>query len=245
MTICVQCPTNCALCATNLPTICLGCSSGFYLSGNTCIACTSFCSNCNQGQCMNCIDRYFLTSSFTCSPNCIFPCATCSSTNSSKCTSCIAGYTFNSLSFSCIPQINCNGACSYCPMNYILFYGQCIQCNSTNCQICSNTNLTQCLSCIPGYYLNSNTTQCNVCMSSCATCLTGNRCLICASGYTTTVGNNNLQSYGYQCLQCSYPCQTCQGQINYCTSCISGYSMIGWKCVQNFNFAFNLQLSTN
>lgn len=172
------------------------------------------------------------------------PCATCSNTNSSQCTSCIAGYTYNSLTSTCGPQLNCNGACSVCPIGYILQNGLCTICNSTNCQICSNSNSSICLTCTFGYYLNNNTNQCNACLTSCATCLRPDGCSTCATGYTF----NTLyfhQSNSYQCFPCVSPCATCVSVVNYCSSCISGYSLIGWKCVQNFNFAFNLILQTN
>ncbi len=69
-------------------------------------------------------------------------------------------------------------------MGFILQNGQCVQCNSANCQTCSSSNLSQCLSCNPGYYLNTNNNQCSACLSLCATCFTGNGCLKCAFGYT-------------------------------------------------------------
>jgi proprotein convertase subtilisin/kexin type 5 len=157
------------------------CGAGFYLSGSICIQCATNCAMCTPAGCSNCIQGYFLTSALTCSVNCQLPCSTCSANFPTKCTSCIAGYSYSSINNQCIQQLTCNGACSVCPIGYILQLGQCIQCNVTNCQQCNTNNLQQCLSCAPGYYLNSN--GCQPCQSSCATCLRGSGCTSCASGY--------------------------------------------------------------
>jgi hypothetical protein len=118
--VCAPCTTNCRTCALGMPASCLSCGTGFYLSGSSCVACTPNCQSCNSGGCSSCIDGFFLTSSQTCSINCQLPCATCSSNNPTKCSSCIAGYNYVSTSFSCQAQTTCAGACSVCPIGYIL-----------------------------------------------------------------------------------------------------------------------------
>jgi hypothetical protein len=243
--ICVQCTSNCRTCAAGIPGSCLSCGDGFYLSSGKCMACTLNCLSClSPTSCSGCVSGFFLTSSLTCSVNCQIPCATCSASNPTKCSSCIAGYTYNSFSFSCTPQTSCNGACSVCPIGYLLQTGQCTQCTASNCQLCSNSSLSTCLSCAPGFYLNPASGQCRTCLPQCATCLRGDGCLTCNAGYTS-LSNVNIAGSGYQCIACNFPCATCLNDPDYCTSCVAGYQFMGWKCSQSFYFQFTVTLLTN
>jgi hypothetical protein len=122
-TICVSCSLNCRTCAQNFPTSCATCGAGFYLSGTICTACTTNCLLCSSAGCSQCIQGFFLNSALTCSPNCQFPCATCSANIPTKCSSCIAGYTYSSITNTCTPQLTCAGACTVCPIGYILTLG--------------------------------------------------------------------------------------------------------------------------
>lgn len=209
-TVCVPCTTNCRGCALGQPASCISAGAGFYLLGNTSIACTTNCKTCNAEGCQSCLSGFFLTPSLTCSVNCQLPCATCSANSPTKCSSCIAGYFYNSMSYSCSPQPTCAGACSVCPIGYLLQNGNCLQCSTPNCQLCNSNNLTQCVSCSPGYYLSSKSNVCNPCQSQCSTCLRNSTCLTCASGYTSISQSLiNSQVGGVQCLPCTFPCLTC------------------------------------
>lgn len=171
------------------------------------------------------------------------PCATCSASNPSKCLSCIAGYSYSSTSNTCNKILSCNGACSVCPLGYVLNQGTCIECTGNNCQSCSSGTLNQCDSCMNGYYLNSTNNQCVSCSSSCATCQSADGCTTCASGLTATEASL-VGSTGIICTACSSPCATCVNSPTTCTTCMSGFTFNGWKCVKTFHFAFSLTLQT-
>ena len=46
------------------------------------------------------------------------------------------------------------------------------------------------------------------------------------------------------CVKCTEPCATCYGNAATCTSCISKYTLVGWKCVSTFNYGFKTTLNT-
>ena len=149
------------------------------------------------------------------------------------------------MAYSCTPQPTCAGACSVCPIGYLLQNGQCAACQTSNCQLCS-ANLTQCVSSSPGYYLSATSNVCNPCPTQCSTCIRSDTCLNCASGYTSLATMLvNSQIGGVQCLACTFPCVTCEGTQDYCTSCAPGYQFSGWKCTQIFNFKFAITLSAS
>lgn len=131
--ICAPCTTSCRTCAQGQPGACLSCGTGFFLSGNTCIQCLSNCNSCTATGCISCIDGFFLTSTQTCSQNCVLPCSTCSAITPTKCTTCIAGYLLNDLTNVCTPTPTCTGPCQVCPLGYTLNFGKCIQCSATQC----------------------------------------------------------------------------------------------------------------
>ncbi len=243
-TICAPCTTSCRTCALGQPGACLSCGTGFFLSGTTCIQCASNCNSCTATGCISCISGFFLTSSQSCSPNCMLPCATCSAVTPTKCTSCIAGYTYNDQANSCTPTTSCSGPCQVCPLGYSLSFGNCVLCTGSQCQSCNPNSPGQCISCLPGFFLNPSNGQCFACSSSCQTCLTSSGCLTCATGFTT-IQNAPLTSTGYQCVACNFPCATCTNTPDYCTSCVDGYQFMGWKCSQSFYFGFQVTLLTN
>lgn len=144
---------------------------------------------------------YFQSGPNTCSASCSLPCATCSAANPSKCKSCIAGYSFSSTSNTCNKILSCNGACSVCPLGYALSQGTCIECTGNNCQSCSSSTLSQCDSCMNGYYLNSTNNQCVSCSSTCATCQSVDGCITCASGFTATE-TSLVESSEITCTAC-------------------------------------------
>lgn len=47
------------------------------------------------------------------------------------------------------------------------------------------------------------------------------------------------------CVACESPCLTCSSTPGTCTSCISSYSLAGWKCVSKFNFGFAVTFSVD
>ena len=186
-----------------------------------------------------------MTSNFTCTVVCTLPCATCSYNNATNCTSCIAGYNYNSYYNNCSAITSCNGACSVCPIGYILQFGQCLFCNTDFCQVCLSNNT--CLICQVGYILNGNG-QCVQCSQGCASCVNSYQCTSCVQGYTSYY-NINLYYYnffnGQQCVPCQYPCQNCYLLPTSCVSCVNGYTLTGWTCTQNFFFNFTVTFNAN
>lgn len=237
----MPCLSNCRGCSSQANAVCVSCGQGFFVNQNqVCQACTPFCLTCTSLGCNTCNPGYTLTSTFTCQPNCKSPCATCSSSNIRSCTSCLAGYTYNPSTFTCNPISTCNGGCVVCPFNFVLSNAQCLQCGNTNCSRCSANALNTCTACYDGFYVNQG--SCSACPAGCLTCSNPNNCLSCASGYTSQVQAVSTQT---KCIPCSSPCAQCIGNAQTCTTCQSGYTLNGWKCVSNFNFGISIILGVN
>ena len=174
---CTPCIAGCAICINTNYNLCITCSSGFYLTSNSlCQACSANCVSCSMFGCNNCGYYYYVTSNFTCLPNCQYPCATCNLPSTSKCTSCIFGYTFNNTSLqncnSNIQSCNSNSNCTYCGYGYVLVaYTSSIKINQTclacgtSCLRCTPTNINNCTVCYQGFYLSNNT--CAMCPTGC------------------------------------------------------------------------------
>lgn len=94
-----------------------------------------------------------------------------------------------------------------------------------------------------GYYLDSSSNVCTTCSTGCAECLSSTGCVKCADGYTTTETSASGTA-GFTCEACTGRCATCLGTTNKCTSCVSGYTLKGWKCIKSFRFTFGLVLTT-
>ena len=96
---------------------------------------------------------------------------------------------------------------------------------------------------MPGYYLNTANNTCASCPVGCATCSSGSSCQTCISTYT--ISQNTVSGTPNICTKCEYPCFTCSGNAQTCTSCVSKYTLDGWQCVTTFNFAFFISLNTD
>ena len=81
------------------------------------------------------------------------------------------GYTFNSATKKCVPQLTCAGGCTACPFGFGLLDGECKTCTGTGCRSCLSTALNNCTSCVGGYFFDSANFACTVCPSSCNTCV--------------------------------------------------------------------------
>lgn len=110
---------------------------------------------------------------------------------------------------------------------------------SLNCLQCDMTNPQECSICANGYFINSNLT-CSKCSSKCIQCSSADLCSACKIGFTLPAN----QSLG-QCLTCRFPCLTCIGVDDYCTSCTTGFTRNGWKCVNNTKIKFAMTLTDN
>lgn len=132
----------------------------------------------------------------------------------------------------CIPcHPDCNGCtghpqnCVGCNINtsYLdasLGISICTPCKSP-CVACQA--LTECTSCVPGYYLIG--LACQKCDSSCLTCSgpSSNDCLSC-------FGTSNLSPTG-TCNGCSSTCSICNADI--CSGCMAGYFLYSGNCLSS------------
>lgn len=136
------------------------CTSGQYLSGSSCLYCSSAmpgCSACSSASvCTTCFSGYYKSANKC--HECPTGCATCSS--SSSCSSCESGYTLSS--------------------------GKCIKPCDSGCSSC-DTSTGKCNTCKSGYFKNS-LGKCAACPTGCSSCSSASSCSKCASGYTM-IGN--------------------------------------------------------
>lgn len=136
------------------------CTSGQYLSGSSCLYCSSAmsgCSACSSASvCTTCFSGYYKSGSKC--YECPAGCSTCSS--SSNCSACETGYTLSS--------------------------GKCIKPCDSGCASC-DTSTGKCNTCKSGYFKNS-LGKCSACPSGCSSCFNSSGCSKCASGYTM-IGN--------------------------------------------------------
>ncbi|CAD8144613.1 unnamed protein product [Paramecium pentaurelia] len=216
---CAQCVNNYQLssskvCECNLPNYVI-------ISGNNCINCSTFksnCTNCNSSGCTQCDSSYYVSSGdcVSCGSNC----QSCSS--SSACNNCISG-TFGSTCISCHQTcMNCSNVgasnCTQCKNNAHqdssgMTFG-CV-CNShyymdvdSNCQSCDQT-CDECSS------INTHCTQCN---STYKRILSSNSCICDTINGFQDLGT--LQCYnidcGFGCANCvfvtpGFICNSCMG----------------------------------
>lgn len=154
---------------------------------------------------------------------CDSSCASCDVT-AKNCTSCVSGFSLN-------------GTCvKACPTNYFGKDGLCQACN-VECNGCVNT-CSNCVNCAAGYY------KCgSLCVKTCnpnqfaddasGTCISCNsNCKTCSSQqFCTTCANPQAVPVNGVCNDCSYPCKTCGTAPSICTSCVTGFNLVGQTCI--------------
>ena len=67
-------------------------------------------------------------------------------------------------------------------------------------------------------------------------------CEVCSEGYTVATDDYPLNK---NCTKCNSPCLACYGDPDFCFACESGYSLLGSKCIYNFNFVFEVVFEAN
>ena len=146
----------------------------------------------------------------------------------------------------CVANFSCNAdsSCSKCGsgLNYIYAPtasgGECAPCpDIPNCIQCDTVVNTKCKICANEYYVEAAGT-CAACHSNCTSCESNTICTGCKPGWTLKKG----QTEG-RCNPCVSPCATCKGKPNYCTSCVAGFTRMGWKCRNNTGTQFRLVFS--
>lgn len=217
---CEYCSYNCATCL-GTSTTCTSCPSGKVLFSGACydkcpyVMIGGICS-------FNCARGLFKTAINQCA-NCSSVCSSCEG-NANNCTSCVSGFAVN-------------GTCQRnCPLNFFARDGLCQACNP-ECNGCVE-KCDNCIDCAIGYY------KCgSLCVKTCypnqfideksRTCITCNaKCKTCSSQqFCTTCANPQAVPVNGVCNDCSYPCNTCGSGPSVCTSCVSGFNLIGSTCI--------------
>ncbi len=132
-----------------------------------------------------------------------------------------------------------NGYCvKACPIQTIPLDGICQACD-VSCNGCVE-RCDQCVNCAPGYlkygskcfkncpetqYLDVSILTCRPCFEKCKTCSSVNFCTSCINPRSTPV--NGL------CYDCAYPCRECGQDVSRCTSCVTGFSLVGTTCISS------------
>ena len=244
-----MCDPGCEQCSNIKPQICITCADTFYRSpAGNCLSCGLYsnCKTCDStqpGKCSSCFPGSYLSAVLACDL-CDSTCYTCDNTNKTKCTSCASGFVL--VDSTCVSQstiVGCGLYCASCSSNNgtyscdtcypgsIILNGQCSPCLA-GCNVCSNQDLSICLDCVQGSFVNS-TGGCSSCSSNCVSCISTG-CIKCQSGYTL---NDK-----FACVKiCPYPCETCLIGGG-CLTCLYGWKINGNQCIPDIascNAGFN------
>ncbi len=253
---CLPCVANCRVCSGQQQQICISCGSGFYLNpvnqtATTCVPCPAGCASCTATNCLTCFSQFVLTNNNTnnmvCTQTCPYPCASCLPTINTLCQSCLLGFYLNTKNNSCLlnPNATLPGSTAvYCGFGTYYNAGNstCLPCGP-NCLRCVAGSANTCTSCMYGFYLAMGNSTCQPCNSSCLACSSQNTCLTCKPNYALV--NLPLATNQIYCSLCSTPCLTCTSNPQECTSCLSGFTFIGFNCVSNFYYIFTITLSSS
>ncbi|KAL4512338.1 hypothetical protein ABPG72_005340 [Tetrahymena utriculariae] len=251
---CFQCIEGCESCSNSQ--FCSQCQNGYYLqtknqscvlqcddkqyidSSNKCQNCPSGCSQCDQQNCIQCIDT---------NKNPQQNCQVCNSglkLQQNQCIECSIEQckTYHKTQCYCLdyyPEFQCTNLTSikYCQVNQYS-NGYCI------CQKCvdGTFNLNgMCTSECPQYYgQNSSTKTCDRCLlTDCSYCSQDyQKCQKCKNGYLYYQDSNTCQqqqscqdSYylqNNQCLKCQSSCQACD-RYETCTQCQNGLVQMSYN----------------
>jgi Concanavalin A-like lectin/glucanases superfamily len=220
-TNCLTCPTyTCYMSGPIFPS----CSTGSYLSGNSCSICYPDCSECDRDLiCISC-----KSSNATPNPNVGCQCNSWyyNTTSLTSLSSCVANYT-------------CDSHCSACTQPY-----KCTACKAANAIPDPNLGCV----CKPGYY---NTTSlsisnCLKCYSECSSCINYNTCLACIDPNASPgptgcsckfrYGGVHPLSTANSCVLCNQECSSCSDS-DVCIVCVAQFAypgLIGCSCLPGY-----------
>ena len=210
---CQKCKYGCKTCISHNK--CESCNEGYgIVAGNCKIMCPDHCISCDipcslcesgfyfsEGRCLKCKDE----------------CLTCNEAD--LCLSCKNGYELKNqiCTKGCIENcFQCENPCLLCKYGYILTNGYCAKC-PVGCDSCS-TDMSQCFSCSEGYKYENFLCK-KKCNPNCQSC--DDPCTQCDPGFLSLQG---------QCLPCLSPCFSCIGNLDRCSSCISGFQLDDFSC---------------
>lgn len=233
-----QCLSSCPVGTYSVNGTCQYCS----YSCATCIGTNSTCTSCPSGKVLfngicydkcpyimiggictfNCARGLYKTPVNQCA-NCDATCATCDVVPR-NCTSCVTGFALNG---TCVRN---------CPLNFFGKDGLCQACNPecngcvdtcANCINCATgffkCGSSCCKTCNPNQYADLTTTTCITCNPKCKTCSSQQFCTTCANPQAVPVNG--------VCNDCSYPCNTCGTAPSICTTCVTGFNLVGSTCI--------------
>jgi hypothetical protein len=237
---------NCMICNATNTSQCTQCMSGFTLVATSAGSPPSICitsnnagcqaySSSSNNNCLFCQLGYSISNGFCyqCS-NTQQACLGCSISNLSSCNLCAVGfYLSNGSCYACPPFCsNCNAtSCFAINTNAIVINNQVyVEACQWPCQNCMQNNPAYCILCEGGFYssVNGNCMPCSA-SSNCQTCssITPQVCDTCFNyGFLSTINQTSI------CQYCSYPCLTCAGTSNNCTSCAVPYLYANNSCIQ-------------
>ena len=246
--VCMSCTgiSNCTAetCTTMIDQTCVTCSSGYFVTGGACQACTGGCST-GQYQSTACSAAADAVCS-TCTA--IDNCATesCTTSSDQTCTSCNSGYFVNGGVCQACATLCSSGQyqTAACSANADIACAICTAIDNCATESCTTNSDQTCTSCASNYYLSSGI--CNQCSDACPlgqqlsaectattdractscmiisnctmeTCTntTDQTCSACAGGYHLTAGNT-------QCAACAAGSYSASGSATSCTPCAAG-----------------------
>ena len=248
-------------------TICVACTSGFYLQSGACSTARTISANiqncattvADADRCSSCATGYQVTTDGSKCLAAISSCAAYGQTSSSStvqtCTACNNGFYLNSDNSGCTAGTiaNClvygsSSTCTTCDNTSFLNGSVCTKHQViSNCSTYSGSNQNTCTSCNAGFYPLALTQVCST-ATSIQYCIafTFNvggvlTCNTCKAGYYLTTVNTCLPIPATQ-----IGCQTYNGASSTCTLCSPGYLLVyGGKCALPFQFlSLNCQTFT-
>ena len=214
---CVNCPATCTVCFDNQT--CLSCQEGLFLTSDS--RCLSVCIDNTTMDRSNetCIDKVGLST-----------CLNCSTTETRNCS---------------FGRVEWNGLCvAECPVDYFNETNHCTKCHHS-CHSCTGPLITQCLSCLPDYFLSGHACvsscptgtfafgrTCVHCVDHCSKCSSPTACSLCTNNFYLRFDtqecvkecpdsyfvNIDLQT----CERCLNNCKMCQSSSD-CSSCLEGF----------------------
>ncbi|XP_077332215.1 extracellular matrix organizing protein FRAS1 [Lithobates pipiens] len=247
---CSQSADHCDMCRDESYFLQMGlcvhsCDPGFYLDGQTCLACKDTCSSCNngfectactgslllkEGQCVTSCGLGYFQSHLVCSA-CHETCSECNGASENNCIICKDPL-----------QVKHQGRCvASCGQGFFEQNGTCEACDpschtcsldSSRCVNCAKGRIFHHGKCVPqcpgGYYADSDA-MCTACHKECASCSgpLANQCTFCSPPLALLKGqcisNCGIGYYfdGTVCSACHPSCRSCLGpEDSHCTQCI-------------------------
>lgn len=224
--LCIACFNGCATCGSD-PNICISCLHSQVLLNGKCVSCPANCITCvSSSNCTACAAGY-APSKGQCRVPPGLPCV--SYDTSLACTACDTNYKLTNGTCTVSSVCNITSSCTVCNYNQYLLNGNCFSCPALpNCSSCAMTDSSICFVCNEGYYLDSSN-SCVNCATGCSDCYSATGCTEAIDGYYMVLTFSGFASGSV--APCAKSCLTCVSQASLCTSCPSGFTLLGSQCI--------------